>query len=127
VAEYFRFDPLGESLRPPLQGLRLVGGHYRPIQPNPDGSLLSQSTGVIFRAEGSQLRLTDAETGAPLLRQEEEAKARYQAEQKAAAESEARRRAEENAAAEAQARHQAEEKLRALEQELARLRQSTPD
>ena len=94
VAEYFRFDPLGEYLRPPLEGFRLEGGRYRPIQPTPDGSLLSQSTGVLFRAEGSQLRLTDAATGAPLLRKEEEAKAL----------------------------RQAEEKIRALEEELARLR-----
>lgn len=110
VAEYFQFDPLGEYLSPRLRGFRLLGGRYRPIQPNPDGSLLSQATGVVFRAEGSQLRLIQAATGAPLLRKEEEAKAR--------------RRAEGKAAAEAEARHQAEEKIQALEEELARLRQA---
>jgi Uma2 family endonuclease len=99
VAEYFQFDPLGEYLNPRLQGFRLVGGRYRPLRPQPDGSLLSQTTGVVFRAEGSQLRLTDAASGAPLLRHEEESKAR----------------------------RQAEERVRALEEELARLRRQTPD
>jgi Uma2 family endonuclease len=150
VEEYFQFDPLGEYLSPRLQGHRLMGGRYRPIRPNADGSLVSRSTGVIFRAEGTQLRLTDAATGAPLLRNEEERKARRQAEkaqrqaekkaateakarqqadearqqadERAAAEAQARRQADERAAAEAQARRQADEKVRALEEEIRRLR-----
>jgi Uma2 family endonuclease len=155
VAEYFQFDPLGEYLSPRLQGFRLAGGRYRPLRPQPDGSLLSQTTGVVFRPEGSELRLADAATGAPLLRQEEQVEARRQAEKQAAAEAEARRQAEKQAAAEAEARRQAEEKaaveararhqaedraaaeaearrqaeerVRALEEELARLRRPTPD
>lgn len=94
VEEYFQFDPLGEYLSPQLQGHRLVGGRYRPVRPNSDGSLRSRATGVVFRVEGTQLRLTDAATGAPLLRNEEERKAR----------------------------RRAEERARALEEELARLR-----
>lgn len=105
VAEYFQFDPLGEYLSPRLQGYRLVEGRYRTVRPQPDGSLLSQTTGVVFRPDGSQLRLTDAATGSPLLRKEEEA--------------EARRRAEERA-------RQAEDRVRALEEELARLRPPIP-
>jgi Uma2 family endonuclease len=108
VAEYFQFDPLGEYLNPRLQGYRLMEGRYRRIPPQPDGSLVSQATGVVFRPEGTQLRLTDAATGAPLLRKEEEVAARRQAETRLAAEAEARR--------------QAEERARALEEELARLR-----
>jgi len=111
VDEYFQFDPLGEYLSPRLRGFRLAGGRYRPVRPGPDGSLLSEATGGLFRPDGSQLRLTNAATGAPLLRQEEEAKARRQAEEKAATEAEARRRAE--------------ERVRALEEELSRLRSST--
>jgi Uma2 family endonuclease len=122
VAEYFQFDPLGEYLSPRLQGFRLVGGRYHPIRPQPDGSLVSQSTGVVIRPEGSELRLTDVATGAPLLRKEEEAKARRQAEEARRRAEEARRRAEEKAAAEAEARQRAEERVRALEEELARLR-----
>lgn len=98
VDEYFQFDPLGDYLNPRLQGFRLMAGRYRPIRPNSDGSLVSQATGVVFRPEGSRLHLTNALTGAPLLRQEEEAKAR----------------------------RQAEERVRALEEELARLRRPTP-
>jgi len=103
VAEYFQFDPLGEYLSPPLQGFRLVKGLYEPVRPNPDGSLLSQTLGVVFRSEGSRLRLTDAATGVPFLRAKEIAKARRQAEERAA---------------------QAEERSRALEEELARLRRT---
>ena len=115
VEEYFQFDPLGEYLSPRLQGHCLVGGRYRSIRPASDGSLLSRATGIVFRAEGTQLRLTDAATGAPLLRKEEESKARRRAEK-------ALQQAETKVAAEAKARKQAEDRVRALEEELARLR-----
>jgi Uma2 family endonuclease len=111
VAEYFQFDPEGDYLNPRLQGLRLVGSRYRPIRPEPDGSVLSETTGVLFRVEGEQLQLTEAATGTPLLRDEENREARREAEARAEAESAARR--------------QAEERLLALEQELARLRGQT--
>jgi Uma2 family endonuclease len=124
VAEYFQFDPFGEYLSPPLQGFRLAKGHYEPVRPNPGGALESRTLGVLFRAEGKRLRLTDTKTGALLLRREEvdekaEAeKQRADAEaQRADAEALARRQAEEKAAAEAIAR-------RALEEELARLRRT---
>jgi hypothetical protein len=116
VEEYFQFDPQGEYLKPRLQGHRLMGGRYRPARPRSDGSLVSRTTGVVFRAEGPHLRLTDAATGAPLLRKEEEKKARLLAEEKADAEAGARQRAEqgwqqaeEKATTEARARLQAEE------------------
>ena len=94
VAEYFQFDPLGEYLEPRLQGVRLQGGRYQAVQPEPDGSLLSQATGVVFRAEGDRLLLTDAATGALLLRNEEKTRAL----------------------------RESEERIRTLEAELARLR-----
>ena len=117
VAEYFQFDPFSEYLDPPLQGLHLVKGFYQPVRPNTDGSLLSRTLGVIFRAEESQLRLTDAATGVPLLRRKEVEQARRQAEEKAAA-------AENRAAAEMMARRQVEKRNRALEEEIARLRRT---
>jgi Uma2 family endonuclease len=140
VEEYFQFDPLGEYLSPRLQGFRLMGRRYRPIRPDPDGALLSRTTGIVFRPVGSQIRLADAVTGTPLLRKEEEADARRQAEVRAAAEGQARLQADVRAAAEARGRRQAEEeaaarteallqaeqKVRALEEELARLRPPTP-
>src|SRR5215213_2470579 len=67
VDEYFLFDPLGDYLKPSLQGYRLVRGRYQPIQPSPDGSLVSQETGVTFRPDGYRLRLEDTLTGAPIL------------------------------------------------------------
>lgn len=108
IEEYFLFDPEGDYLEPRLQGHRLVRGRYRPIASEPDGSILSATTGILFRAEGSRLRLTDAATGAVYLRKKEE--------------TEARREAERRAAAEAEARREAEEQIRALRDELARLR-----
>jgi len=95
VEEYLLFDPLGEYLRPRLQGFRLEDGRYQPLIQRVDGSLESRTTGLILKPEGRQLRLVDRETGEPLL-----------------------------TAAEAdEARLAAEEKLRALEEEVKRLRE----
>jgi Uma2 family endonuclease len=105
VDEHFQFDPEGDYLKPRLQGLRLVDGRYREVQPEPDGSLLSQTTGVLFRADGCELQLMDAATGARLLREEEQSEALSESEE---------------------ARRKAEERVRALEEELARLRRQTP-
>jgi Uma2 family endonuclease len=94
VEEYFLFDPLGEYLRPRLQGYRLVGGRYEALVLAADGSLLSRTTGLTLAPEEARLRLRDAATGEPLLWNEELA----------------------------EAREVAEEKIRQLEEELARLR-----
>jgi Uma2 family endonuclease len=67
VDEYFLHDPYGEYLRPRLQGLHLQGNRYLPIAPAPDGSLLSQVTGLTLRVEGDLLRLVDTATNTPLL------------------------------------------------------------
>ncbi len=108
VEEYFLFDPLGEYLKPRLQGFRLTVRGYQPISRMADGSLPSTTTGLILRPEGARLRLVDAATGVPLLWEEEIEAARKEAEERA-------RVAEERADREAAAR-------RALEAELARLR-----
>ncbi len=71
VEEYFLDDPLDEYLTPALQGYRLVRGKYEPIAPEADGSLLSRTTGLLFRREERGVRLIDAETRQPLLRIEE--------------------------------------------------------
>jgi Uma2 family endonuclease len=106
VSEYFQFDPEGDYLKPRLQGVRLANGRYRPVRPESDGSLLSQTTGVLFRVEENRLRLTDAATGAPLLRHEETADALSEAVAKA---------------------DHAEERIRALEAKLAGLARTEPD
>ncbi|MFL6262859.1 MAG: Uma2 family endonuclease [Thermoanaerobaculia bacterium] len=67
VEEYFLHDPFGDYLDPTFQGFRLVNGRYRPIDPEPDGSLRSLTTGLILQVEGTRLRLVDAVTGERLL------------------------------------------------------------
>ena len=56
VVEYILFDPRGEYLRPRVQGYRLVGGDYVPIEPV-DGRLPSAVTGLHLEADGESLRL----------------------------------------------------------------------
>ncbi|HWM95103.1 MAG TPA: Uma2 family endonuclease [Thermoanaerobaculia bacterium] len=66
VEEYILFDPYAEYLNPSLQGFRLLAGKYLPILLNPDGSLLSQTSGVLMRREGEKLRMFDVQTRKPL-------------------------------------------------------------
>lgn len=70
VEEYFLFDPLGDYLKPRLQGYRLVNGRYEPAGPWTD-SLESRTTGMTLRVDGKHLRLIDTATGASYLRPEE--------------------------------------------------------
>ena len=126
VDEYFLFDPLGDYLRPRLQGFRRIASRYRAAAPELDGSLVSSTTGIRFQVEGERLRLVDLRTGLPLLRQEEEAAARSEAEARAISENQARREAEARATVEAQGRLKAEARVRDLEEELARLRSVKP-
>jgi Uma2 family endonuclease len=100
VEELVLFDVLGEYLRPRLQGYSLEGGLYRPLALEADGSLLSRTTGLLFRPEGKRLRLVDAVTGERILWAEE---------------------LEVALAQEAAARRAAEEQLRALQEKLNRL------
>jgi Uma2 family endonuclease len=109
VEEYFLFDPFGEYVRPRLQGFRLEGGRYQPLPQRVDGSLESRTTGLILKPEGSRLRFRDKETGEDLLN--------------AAEADEARLSAEARARQEAERANLAEEKLRALEEEMKRLRE----
>ena len=131
TAEYVLFDPFGEYLRPRLQGYRLERGRFQPIRLEADGSLRSRTTGLTFRPEGLRLRLVDTATGKPILWHEETEAAfsqvgqvLSQVEQVLSQEAAARQAAEVKAAEEAAARRMAEERIRALEQELARLRKA---
>ena len=58
VPEYFLFDPRGDYLRPPLQGFRLVGGAYVPLE-LVEGRLHSQELGLDLVQNGNWLRLWD--------------------------------------------------------------------
>ena len=91
VREYFLFDPLGEYLKPPLQGFRLDGLEYVAVAPRFDGRLESTELGLLVAREGHKLALFDAATGERLLRPPELAEA-FRAEEAA------RRAAEERAA-----------------------------
>jgi Uma2 family endonuclease len=66
VKEYFLFDPLGEYLRPNLQGFRLVDGAYQDI-PMVDEQLHSEQLGLRLKAHGAQLDLYEAQTNRRLL------------------------------------------------------------
>ena len=133
VQEYFLFDPYGDYLKPRLQGYRLMGKRYAPMQEFP---LHSTVLGLDLRTEDDTLRLYVNKTGERLPTSGEEVlarraaeAARERAEQLLIAESFARlaaeaRAAEQSARAadEAQARQAAEQRMRELEAELRRLR-----
>jgi Uma2 family endonuclease len=67
VQEYFLYDPLGEYLRPPLQGYRLQEGEYQRLPSGGEGELVSQVLGVELRVEAGRLRVVDLATGERLL------------------------------------------------------------
>jgi Uma2 family endonuclease len=115
VEEYILFDPFGDYLRPQLQGYRLLRGRYQPIPLSEDGTLLSRTTGLRMKSEGKRLRLIDGATGKPLL-WPEETDAAWRQEEAARREAEAARQKEEAA------RRDADARIRALEEEIKRLR-----
>jgi Uma2 family endonuclease len=67
VREYFLYDPLGEYLRPPLQGYRLQEGEYQRIPPGAEGRLVSQALSLELRLEDGRLRVFNPATGERLL------------------------------------------------------------
>jgi Uma2 family endonuclease len=104
VQEYFLYDPLGEYLRPPLQGYRLQEGEYQRIPPGGEGRLTSQALGLELRVEEGRLRLVNPATAEHLLTPAEALMARRVAAARAS---------------------QAEAELERLRAELARLRGET--
>ena len=70
VAEYFLYDPRAEYLEPPLQGLALREGAYRPMPPTrlPNGQdgYPSESLGLRLWLRESELRLFDPVIGRDL-------------------------------------------------------------
>ncbi|MBI3760870.1 MAG: Uma2 family endonuclease [Chloroflexi bacterium] len=65
VQEYFRFDPEGDYLKPPLQGQRLGRQGYADI-PVKDDALSSEVLGLELRLRDARLRLFDPRTNAYL-------------------------------------------------------------
>ena len=140
VREYWQYDPTGDYLKPPLQGLELIGGRYErlPEEELADGTprLESKVLGLEVRHEAERLRFYDPVTRSYLLSSAEEQQGRQRAEQRwqraeddrqleAAArrqaearfhdEAAARRQAEAQFHGEAAARRQAEARIAALE------------
>jgi Uma2 family endonuclease len=83
VREYFLYDPSSEYLIPPLQGHRLVGSHYQPIEPDVDGRLYCEQLGLRLWREDHDLVIEDAQTGTRLLTGEEAERAAVSAERAA--------------------------------------------
>ena len=122
VREYFLYDPLGEYLRPPLQGYRLQEGEYQRMAPGGAGELASQELGLELQVEDGRLRLVNPATGERLLTPAE-AQAAHRVEAAAHRAEAAARQAEAAARqAEATARRAAEAEVERLRAELARLR-----
>lgn len=112
IPEYFLVDTPREKngFRFDLKGYRLNSrGRYRRIQPDPEGRLLSEQTGLRFSvsSNGDRIVMVDAATGEEILPRREE---------KAAREAEARR-----ADREAEARKAAEAEIARLREQLDRL------
>jgi Uma2 family endonuclease len=111
ITEYFIINPHSDKDKPyyELWGYRLKGPQYRPIKPDKQGRLLSQTTGVLFQVadDHKSIILIDANTNEKLLTAQEEKAARLEAQAKAQAQ--------------AQARLEAEAKIKALEQRLREL------
>jgi hypothetical protein len=77
IRGYFLYDPLGEYLRPSLQGYRLQEGEYQRIPPEREERLTSQALGLELRVEDGRLRLVNPVTGGRLLTPAEALAARH--------------------------------------------------
>ena len=98
VTEYWQYDPTGDYLQPPLQGLELVAGEYEelPCREQGDGTLAMASAvlGLELRVTGRGMRFHDRETGRDLLTHAEERASRQEADAERREERAARRQAE---------------------------------
>ena len=132
VREYWQFDPTDDYLEPPLQGLELVAGDYRPLPARElsDGTRQAASAvlGLELRLSERGLRFRDPRTGRDLPNLAEEAEARQRETVARQREAEARQNAESRLARETEARKREAEARKAAEARVdeleARLRQT---
>jgi len=124
IAEYIIIDPHSSAKKPyyELFGYRLKGKKYRPIKPDKQGRLLSETTQVWFSTANDkrELILTDASTGKRLLNNLKREADRQEAKRQAQEEAEARQEAEKRARKEAEARQEAERQRNEHEKKLKR-------
>ncbi|EGJ28922.1 MULTISPECIES: Uma2 family endonuclease [Moorena] len=115
VLEYFQYDPTGDYLNPPLKGLLLVKGKYKPIPSKSlgdgDFSIDSEVLGLELQVHQGKLEFFDQKLGTKLLNFQELEIAYQRAKLEQTTEAQARQQAELERAAEAQARQRAEEGL----------------
>ena len=131
VREYWQYDPTGDYLEPPLQGLELIGGRYHrlPMEEMDDGTLrlASRVLGLDVRIAAGGLRFYDPVTRSYLLPSADEEKRRLRAEQDLQLEAAAHRQTEARLHREAAARRQAEARVAELEALLRRRGGGSPD
>jgi Uma2 family endonuclease len=124
VEEYFQFDPTGDYLNPPLQGLRLVNGSYVPLPittlPNSGMSIFSQVLNLELRLECDEFRFYDPATGEHLSNFGEEIDARRAAERAQREAEQAQREAEQ---AQREAEQLAQQEAQRADRLAARLRE----
>jgi Uma2 family endonuclease len=77
VPEYVLYDPLGEYLRPALQGFRLARVAFEPMAVERE-SLVSEALGLRLTLVDGHLQFIDRETGARLVTPEEELQRRVE-------------------------------------------------
>ena len=125
VREYWQYDPTGDYLEPPLQGLELSAGEYRrlPGRELAAGTLALASgvLGLELRLTERGLRLHDPETGQDLPNLAETDEARQRERQARQRERQARLAAETRLAQEAAARRQEAAARAAAEARVAEL------
>lgn len=117
IPEYLIVDSQRRDRRFRLIGYRLEPSGYTPIEPDEQGRLLSETTGLWFQVspDGNQVRMFEYPSGRSLPTREEIESLREAAEEKA-------RVAEQQARAEAEARRVEAKARQAAEDEVARLR-----
>ena len=112
VAEYWQYDPTGDYLSPPLQGLELVAGEYEELPSGERGdgtqAMVSAVLGLELRVSERGLRFHDAETDRDLPTHAEISAAQRQAETE-------RQHAEAERQQERTARRRAETRIAELE------------
>ncbi len=101
VEEYYLYDPTGDYLTPPLQGLCLVEGNYTPVPTSmlSDGTIVLSSAALELELhlKEAAMRFYNPVTQQYLLTHEEEAAARQTAEERAQTAEERAQTAEERA------------------------------
>lgn len=119
IPEYLIVDSQLRDRRFRLLGYRLGPSGYQPIEPDAEGRLLSETTGLWFQAspDGRRVLMFEYPSGRPL-------PTRREIEEQAKAEAQARKAAEEQAKVEAEARKAAEAEVARLRAEVDRLRKT---